>query len=67
MTGAAENDLPKSPEGPSVANPVVALQTALDRYERAGSPAALDVAFAAAARAVAERRGERADEPPDVT
>ena len=34
---------------------------------KAGSPAALDVAFAAAARAVAERRGERASEPPEVT
>ena len=47
--------------------PVPALRAALDRYKQAGSPAALDAAFAAAARAVAERRGERADEPPDVT
>ena len=44
-----------------------ALRAALDRYQEAGSPAALDAAFAAAARAVAERRGERANEPPDVT
>jgi hypothetical protein len=47
--------------------PVLALRTALDRYLEAGSPAALDAAFAAAARAVAERRGERANQPPDVT
>ena len=46
---------------------MLALRTALERYERAGSPAALDAAFAAAARAVAERRGERANDPPDVT
>jgi hypothetical protein len=67
MTGAAENDSPASPEGTGAVHPVLALQTALDRYERAGSPAALDVAFAAAARAIAERRGERANEPPEVT
>jgi len=47
--------------------PVPALRAALDRYQEDGSPAALDAAFAAAARAVAERRGERANEPPDVT
>ncbi|MGO9889399.1 MAG: hypothetical protein ACLP0L_16005 [Solirubrobacteraceae bacterium] len=47
--------------------PVLALRAALDRYQEAGSPAALDAAFAAAARAVAERRGDRAKEPPDVT
>ena len=46
---------------------MVALRAALDRYEQAGSPAALDSAFAAAARAVAARRGERANQPPDVT
>ena len=46
---------------------MVALRTALERYGRARSPAELDTAFAAAARAVAERRGERANEPPDVT
>ncbi len=46
---------------------MLALRTALERYERGGSPAALDAAFAAAARAVAERRGERANDPPDVT
>ncbi len=47
--------------------PVLALRAALDRYLQAGSPVALDAAFAAAARAVAERRGDRANEPPDVT
>jgi len=47
--------------------PVPALRAALDSYQQSGSPATLDVAFAAAARAVAERRGERAGEPPDVT
>ena len=58
---------PGPPEGTGGVHPVLALRTALDRYQRAGSPAALDVAFAAAARAVAERRGERANDPPDVT
>lgn len=46
---------------------MLALRAALDRYLQAGSPAALDAAFAAAAQAVAERRGDRANEPPDVT
>ena len=55
------------PAGAAGVHPVVALRAALDRYQAAGSPAALDAAFAAAARAVAERRGERANEPPDVT
>lgn len=67
MTGAADHDSSGPPEARSPVPAVLALQTALDRYERAGSPAALDVAFAAAARAVAERRGERANEPPEVT
>ena len=67
MTGAADNDSSGPPEARSPVPAALALQTALDRYERAGSPAALDVAFAAAARAVAERRGERANEPPEVT
>jgi hypothetical protein len=48
-------------------HPSSTLRAALDRYRQTGSPASLDVAFAAAARAVAERRGERADEPPEVT
>jgi hypothetical protein len=48
-------------------HPSSTLRAALNRYRQTGSPASLDVAFAAAARAVAERRGERADEPPKVT
>ncbi len=44
-----------------------ALRAALDRHERARSARTLDVAFAAAAAAVAELRGERANEPPDVS
>lgn len=55
------------PEGAGDFHPVVALRTALERYERSRSPAALDAAFAAAARAVAARRGERANEPPELT
>jgi hypothetical protein len=66
-SGATRNDRSGPPEGAGGVHPVLALRTALDRYQRAGSPASLDVAFAAAARAVAERRGERANEPPDVT
>jgi hypothetical protein len=61
------NESSGPPEGLGDAHPVVALRAALDRYERARSPAALDLAFAAAARAVAERRGERSGEPPEVT
>jgi hypothetical protein len=67
MTGAAENDSSGPPEGLGGAHPVLTLRTALERYEQAGQPAALDAAFAAAARAVAERRGERANEPPELT
>jgi hypothetical protein len=47
--------------------PVLALRVALDRYEQGGSARALDVAFAAAARAVAEVRRERAGETPSVS
>lgn len=67
MSGATGNESSATPAGAGGVHPVLALRTALDRYLQAGSPAALDVAFAAAARAVAERRGERASEPPDVT
>jgi hypothetical protein len=42
------------------------LRLALERYEQARSARALDMAFAAAARAVAERRGDRAGEPPEL-
>lgn len=48
-------------------SPVLALRVALDRYEHGRSPQALDVAFAAAAGAVAEVRGERAGETPSVS
>jgi hypothetical protein len=46
---------------------VTTLRAALARYERGGSTAALDEAFAAAAAAVATLRGERASEPPEVS
>ena len=61
------NESSGPPAGAGGVHPVLALRTALDRYRLGGSPAALDVAFAAAARAVAERRGERANEPPELT
>jgi hypothetical protein len=59
-----EGGLAAEPGG-SVA-PVLALRRALDRYEEDRSVQALDRAFAAAAHAVAERRGERASTPPEV-
>jgi hypothetical protein len=46
---------------------VLALRAALDRYEKARSARALDVAFAAAAATVADVRGDRASVPPDVS
>ena len=45
----------------------LSLRNALDRYEAGRSAQALDEAFAAAARAVAELRGERAQDPPEVS
>jgi hypothetical protein len=48
-------------------HPEPTLRLALDRYESGGSPQALDAAFAAAARAVAGLRGERAEVPPEVS
>ncbi|MGN6868412.1 MAG: hypothetical protein ACTHMY_08420 [Solirubrobacteraceae bacterium] len=54
------------PERSQAGHPVPALRAALDRYEQARSARALDVAFAAAAAAVAELRGPRASAPPDV-
>jgi len=47
--------------------PVLALRVALERYQQGRSARSLDVAFAAAARAVADVRGERAAETPSVT
>jgi hypothetical protein len=55
------------PERGDASPPVLALRLALERYEQARSARALDTAFAAAARAVAERRGERAGEPPELS
>jgi hypothetical protein len=52
MTASAEND---------------ELRLALERYERSGAPVELDLAFGAVARAVAELRGERASDPPEVS
>lgn len=54
------------PERSQAGHPVLALRAALDRYEEARSAGALDAAFAAAAAAVADLRGERASVPPDV-
>ncbi len=45
---------------------MLALRVALERYEHGRSARALDLAFVAAAGAVAELRGERAHVPPDV-
>ena len=55
------------PERSEAGQPVHALRAALDRYEKARSARTLDVAFAAAAAAVAELRGSRADVPPEVS
>jgi hypothetical protein len=55
------------PERSEAGHPVLALRGALDRYEKAQSARALDGAFAAAAAAVADLRGERASAPPDVS
>lgn len=65
--GGFESDGPSAPGPARVGHPVFALRTALEIYELAHSPLALDRAFAAAAHAVAELRGERATEPPDVS
>ena len=65
--GVTGNDGSGPPEDRAGLHPVLALRSALERYELARSPAALDAAFVAAARAVAERRGARANEPPEVT
>jgi hypothetical protein len=55
-----------TPARGEAAHPVLALRTALERYEQGQSPRSLDVAFAAAARAVADLRGDRAAAPPEV-
>ncbi|HTX11211.1 MAG TPA: hypothetical protein VME22_21490 [Solirubrobacteraceae bacterium] len=67
MVGGGSTDDGISPQerGGELA-PVQALRVALERYEESRSPQALDLAFATAARAVADRRGERARTPPEV-
>ncbi|HJS94460.1 MAG TPA: hypothetical protein VJ741_09365 [Solirubrobacteraceae bacterium] len=55
------------PERSQAGHPVLALRVALNRYEEARSARAMDVAFATAAAAVADLRGERASVPPDVS
>jgi hypothetical protein len=64
--GGSGNDsnVSRTPGGAAVR--VLALRTALERYQEERTPAALDRAFAAAAHAVAGLRGERASVPPDV-
>jgi hypothetical protein len=56
---------PPSERG-AVGHPVLALRAALERYRAVPSGRTLDVAFAAAAAAVAEVRGARASVAPDV-
>jgi hypothetical protein len=67
VSGGAGNDSGAPPELRGSSAPVLALRGAIDRYEDARSPAALDAAFAAAAAAVADLRGERAKLPPEVS
>jgi len=55
------------PERGKPGHPALALSTALERYEAGRSARSLDVAFAAAAAAVADLRGARASAPPDVS
>lgn len=67
MSGGSPYDGFGPPERGEAARPALALRRALDRYRRDGSASELDLAFAAAARAVAELRGERAGEPPEMS
>jgi hypothetical protein len=67
VSGGAGSDTPAAPEGSGSAHPVLALDRALERYAQRPSPAALDEAFAAAARALAEVRGDRAGVPPGLS
>jgi hypothetical protein len=67
VSGGAGNDSPAAPQGSGSAHHVLALKVALERYADGRSPAKLDVAFVAAARAVADLRGERASAPPEVS
>lgn len=54
------------PERGESVHPVPALRLALERYEAGRSAHDLDMAFAAAARAVADLRGDRARVPPEL-
>ena len=65
--GPSRNHSSGPPERADAGPPVLALRLALERYEQGRSVQALDVAFAAAARAVAERRGDRAGETPELS
>jgi hypothetical protein len=65
--GPSGNDSFAPPERGALDHSELALRVALARYEGGRSAGALDVAFAAAAGAVAERRAERAGVAPDVT
>jgi hypothetical protein len=67
VTGGVGKEPNSPPERTPAGHPGGALRIALDRYEYARAPAVLDVAFAAAAAAVAELRGARAHEAPDVS
>src|ERR1700733_6887699 len=65
--GGLAKDRNQPPEGGGGRPPVAALGGALARSEGARSPQALDRAFAPAASAVAQLRGERAKTPPEVS
>jgi hypothetical protein len=65
--GGSGNDDFGPPSRGEAVEPVLALRVALDRYEQGRSTRSLDVAFAAAAQAVAELRGERAGDTPEVS
>jgi hypothetical protein len=65
--GPSLNDSSGPPQRGEPGPPALALRVALERYEQGRSARALDVAFAAAAGAVAERRGDRAGAPPELS
>jgi hypothetical protein len=65
--GGSGKDSSLPPEPGGLVAPALALRVALERYEEDRSPKALDRAFAAAARAVAQLRGARASTPPEVS
>lgn len=66
MVGGGPGNDSEVPGERAALAPVLALRVALGRYEERSSPEALDLAFAAAAHAVADLRGERANVPPEV-